>query len=487
MGQINLLKTDTPQTPSSGRTGIFIDSTNAPILILDDGSEIPLGGTTLEQIYIDAITGGLNPSSENPFITLEQLNNAVSGGVNSVLEGGNVQWSGSGLVFYTSFSRYIIQGSLYEDTSGTLTLTTADATNGRRDRFKLTTSGWDFDTGTPAATPIAPQVNLITEIDRGDVLVPALATTPTVTDEDVYLDNTEWTTGSGGSGTFDANSTADPFAGTKSFEATSIQAGGYMQFTNGTDFDFADLETLGFQLKLKATMNNGRFIRVQFLDNSDVIVGSSNALAIDKSNTSTYQFIGIGINQIVTSTTSFRKIRLIYQGSGGPSTYAGYFVDNVIIESGITQGSNPTFTQDEIDAIKEANNPSSENPFATISDITDSSGVQSVSGDGVDNTDPDNPIITQYPEASTSTIIDWTKPKTFGSFGSPITGTLTESNTNAKLVVQVIFYSGASFTAPSANWKLSANSADYATSGVNIIYVEYFSDTYKRYWFDQDV
>ena len=92
-----------------------------------------------------------------------------------------------------------------------------------------------------------------------------------------------------------------------------------------------------------------------------------------------------------------------------------------------------------------------------------------------------------YPEASTSTVIDFTKPKTFGSFGTPITGAITESNTNAKRVVQVIFYSGASFTAPSANWKLSDNSAAYATSGVNIIYVEYFSDTYKRYWFDQDV
>jgi hypothetical protein len=108
-------------------------------------------------------------------------------------------------------------------------------------------------------------------------------------------------------------------------------------------------------------------------------------------------------------------------------------------------------------------------------------------GDGVDVTDPKNPTITQYPEAVTTNAIDWTKPKTFGSFASPRTGSLTESNTGAKRVVQVIFYSGASFTAPSANWKLSANSADYATSGVNIIYVEYFSDTYKRYWFDQDV
>jgi len=127
------------------------------------------------------------------------------------------------------------------------------------------------------------------------------------------------------------------------------------------------------------------------------------------------------------------------------------------------------------------------NPVISWPDPSDIGAVASVTGDGVDNTDPENPIITQYPAASTSTVIDWSAPKTFGTFASPITGTITESNTSAKKVVQVIFYSGASFSAPSADWKLSANSADYATSGVNIIYVEYFANGYKRYWFDQDV
>lgn len=131
--------------------------------------------------------------------------------------------------------------------------------------------------------------------------------------------------------------------------------------------------------------------------------------------------------------------------------------------------------------------PGNNEKLLVLFDLQNRNGlVQSVTGDGVGGTS-ENPTITQYPADVTTNTIDWTAPKTFGSFASPITGTLTESNTNAKRVVQVIFYSGASFTAPSANWKLSANSADYATSGVNIIYVEYFSDTYKRYWFDQDV
>jgi len=105
--------------------------------------------------------------------------------------------------------------------------------------------------------------------------------------------------------------------------------------------------------------------------------------------------------------------------------------------------------------------------------------VIDVTGDGVGGTQQ-NRTITQYPAASTSTVIDWSAPKTFGTFTAPITGTLTESNTGAKPVTQVIYYQGASFTAPSADWK-QLTSDDYDTVGVNKILVEYISNTQKDY------
>lgn len=372
MAQINLLQTDAPQTPSAGMTGIYIDTSNAPILVLDDGSTIPLGGTTLEQIYIDAITGGLSPSAENPFVTLEQLNQST-GGINTVLFGGVPQWSGSGLVFDAPFTGYIIEGVYYQDGPEQITLTAADGSNDRRDRFKLSSSGWGFDTGTPASVPVAPQVDPITEIDRGDVLIETSATTPTITNEDVYLENTEWTTSSGGTGTFDPDSTTAPFAGTKAFEATNVQAGGFMLFTNSMDYDFSTADSIGLHLRLKATMNNGRTIRLQFLDNSDVPVSQSVPLPIDKSISGSYQFVSLAKDQLGFVNFTVRKVRLVYSGTGGPASYSGFFVDNVIIQSGVSQAGNNTFTQDEIDAIKNANAPTAANPFATIADVSGAS------------------------------------------------------------------------------------------------------------------
>jgi len=49
-------------------------------------------------------------------------------------------------------------------------------------------------------------------------------------------------------------------------------------------------------------------------------------------------------------------------------------------------------TKDQYEAIKNANNPSKENPFCTKEDIN-SGGINSVTGVAVDNTDPLNPVI----------------------------------------------------------------------------------------------
>ena len=44
MAQINLLQTNSPQTPSTGRAGIFINSSNVPFIIDDAGNQIPFSG-----------------------------------------------------------------------------------------------------------------------------------------------------------------------------------------------------------------------------------------------------------------------------------------------------------------------------------------------------------------------------------------------------------------------------------------------------------
>lgn len=91
------------------------------------------------------------------------------------------------------------------------------------------------------------------------------------------------------------------------------------------------------------------------------------------------------------------------------------------------------------------------------------------------------------PRDSASTEIDFTTPKTYGTKAAPLTATtLTETNVGAQRVTQVIFQQGASLTVP-GTWVKGVNSGDHDTVNVNIIYVEHFSDTYKRYTIDQDV
>ena len=47
MGQINLKKTDSPNTPATGRVGLFISTLEVPKIIDDLGNESPLGGAVV--------------------------------------------------------------------------------------------------------------------------------------------------------------------------------------------------------------------------------------------------------------------------------------------------------------------------------------------------------------------------------------------------------------------------------------------------------
>ena len=90
------------------------------------------------------------------------------------------------------------------------------------------------------------------------------------------------------------------------------------------------------------------------------------------------------------------------------------------------------------------------------------------------------------PTSSIGNEIYFDRPRTYGSAVSPITSTtLTENNSNFRNVTQVIFHQAASFNPP-ATWQLSTGSDDYDPAKINVIYVEAFSATYKRYIIDHD-
>lgn len=309
----------------------------------DDLSDTSYKRLILEQNFLDAIEIANNASAQNPFVTLDQLN-SFSGSVNRVVFGGVPQWSGVGLIFNAPLTGYVIDGTYYEDGPEQITLATANPTNPRRDRFILSSSGWGVLQGTPATIPIAEQINIITQIDRGDVLIGAGATTPTITNENIYIDNLDWTTSSSGTGTFNPNSTADPFAGGVSFEATNIEFGARMIFTRASNLDISTFTSLGLQIKLKANLDQGRSVRnifLQFVDNSNNPVSTRVPLSIVKNNTTGYQFSSLAISDFTfSSPTTVRRLWITYSGSG-TSLYSGFFVDNVILQAGVSQPDAP--------------------------------------------------------------------------------------------------------------------------------------------------
>lgn len=83
--------------------------------------------------------------------------------------------------------------------------------------------------------------------------------------------------------------------------------------------------------------------------------------------------------------------------------------------------------------------------------------------------------------AATGTVIDFTKPKVFGTVASPETGNVTDDLTGALTgVIQKIYHNHSGAPTFPAGWvKLSGT---YTTGSLNIIYAEWVSGTRVEYW-----
>src|SRR6185369_2551992 len=140
---------------------------------------------------------------------------------------------------------YLIQGVQYTAASQQVTLDAADATDDRIDVLVLDTTG-DFVkiTGTPASEPNEPDYDPSTQLKLTFVLVDALATEPAdAASDDIYLENTEWTSSTSGTG-FNAASTNNPFAGTKDIEGTKGVSGASVLRTRGATVAIDNDDTL---------------------------------------------------------------------------------------------------------------------------------------------------------------------------------------------------------------------------------------------------
>ncbi len=269
-----------------------------------------------------------------------------------LVSGGVVAWQ-SAYIYQVSAAVYYIAGVRYESLAQTVALAAADATNDRIDVLALDTNG-DFVaiTGTPAAQPSEPGLDPGTQLRLSIVLVVAATTEPpAASDEDIYLENTEWTSSTSGSG-FNPASTTNPHTGTKDLEGTNVAANAYAHFTRGSAIVSDDFDLVTFYVRPKAAWNKNRGLRLQFYDGS-VAKGSAVNFATATwgfvSATLAYQFIAIPLSQfILPSGTSLDGFRLTDYGGA-----IGFYIDDIQLKSSGASGTpTPTsgITQDQADA-----------------------------------------------------------------------------------------------------------------------------------------
>lgn len=254
--------------------------------------------------------------------------------LNGLISGGVVTWD-SALTFRVSAAVYYIQGVRYVSPEQTVTLSAAHATLNRIDVLALDTSlAFVVVPGTAATTPSEPDVDPATQLRLTFVSVDATVTAPAgVTITNIYLENTEWTTSTSGSG-INTNSTNNPKSGTKCVEATNMGNGAYALFDKGAvDLNINQQRVLRLFIRSKAAFANNRFLRLQWYANGVAkgipVTLASGYWGFDSSNIAGYQVVAIPIEQFnVPLNTLIDQLRVTDIGGA-----IGFYIDEITLES----------------------------------------------------------------------------------------------------------------------------------------------------------
>jgi hypothetical protein len=280
--------------------------------------------------------------------------------ITALVQGGGVFWV-QDYEFQVAAATYLIQGDLFTSAGDTVTLDPADPALDRIDVIALDDTGSVVViTGTAASQPSQPDVDPGTQLQLTFVLVTANTTAPpSVSNTDIYIDNAEWTTSTSGSG-WNANSTNNPYSGTKCIEGTNVANAAYVQLQAPAPLTLDTYAILSAFIASKAAWPKKRSLIFQWYT-AGVAVGTAVTIntgffGFDSSNTA-YQLLAIPIAQFaVPAATSLNQLRITDQGGA-----IGMYIDNLVLQAnGSSIGPPPTqgLTQAQADAryLQQANN-----------------------------------------------------------------------------------------------------------------------------------
>lgn len=321
--------------PLAAGTGITIDDSGDTTFITSSG----ISG-------VASVTGNIvdNTDPANPVVTginqttLDDTASAIRADIpiekpqNGFIVKPKVAWLHN-YVYNVSAGTYIIDGITYNSASTDITLDASDPSLDRIDVFAVNTSSAAVAiTGTPASPPVEPSIDAATQLEVSFATVNAGTTEPTITNNWIYLENTEWTT-SASAGTINPASTNNPYAGTKDVEGSSVANGTYISFTPSSAPSMGLYQNLIFEIRSKANWSTTKHFIIRFYNGTTAIGNPVNfgqsSYGFSSTNTTTYQTITIPLTDFGSISTA-TALRITQSNSSGT---IGWYLDNIQLQS----------------------------------------------------------------------------------------------------------------------------------------------------------
>ena len=321
-------------TPIFSMTGAGLGSSTNTVSLLP---VLPNGESAVTQSCGDASTAVSTDAYVQCAIASISPSPAYSG--NQLISGGGVELVAGTLNVTVGSAVYTIAGTQYASPLTTVTPQTADPTNPRIDVIGVNTSGAVFVlTGTPAVTPVEPTVNPASQLALTAVLVPANATSPSLSVTDIYHDCLEWTLSSSGA-PINTCSTNNPYNGAnpKTIEATAAAVGNYAQLTDpasGTVV-LSNYNSFVFCISSKAAWSSTNSITIQWYNGTSPMGAAILLLPTGtfgfNSSTVGYQQVSIPTSLFQASGIPVTSVRFTVSGSG--ATF-GFYLADITLQGG---------------------------------------------------------------------------------------------------------------------------------------------------------
>lgn len=262
---------------------------------------------------------------------------------NGIISGGQVSYSGTPFIYNVTPAVYRINGVRYTSPATQLTIDTFDLANPRTDVFYVDTSGNARYLAGIAATPnLKPSIDRSWQLELTSLDIPA-GGLPALDTIIVYNENVsgEWIPVTNQGTTTNPDNPAPVFIGSKSVDVTNINTSDVINFDAPTPTDVSGFQSINGYVRLKAPMPNAATLRAEFM-NSTTLVSTAVTIAIDKTNTTTFQPFVLPISAFSLTSNVVTRFRIRYT-MNNTSNFAGLYLDYIYLQAGVNntpQGGN---------------------------------------------------------------------------------------------------------------------------------------------------